>query len=172
MRPDQRREHVQRTYGDKLSPGDLMAIANGGIMDPNRIYLPAGTIPDAAVQAREAFALKVADIVGLLRSRSYRTSTEALLQQDIGEALTNWGLAFDREHRLSPRDRIDFLIAGGIGIEAKTRCGKRAIFRQLQRYAENDAVRALILITGAALGLPRSIDGKPLFYVSLGRAAL
>jgi hypothetical protein len=170
--PEQRRAHIQQTFGDKLSPGDLMSIANGGIMDPNRIYLPAGTVSDAAVQEREAFALKVADIVGLLRAKTYRVSTEALLQSDIETALTNWGLSFTREHRLSARDRIDFLIERGIGIEAKTRCGKRPIFRQLQRYTEHDSVKAIVLITGTALGLPPTLNGKPLFYVSLGRAAL
>jgi hypothetical protein len=114
----------------------------------------------------------VVDLVHLLRSRRFPVGTEAALQEAIGEALREWRICFDREWRLGPRDRIDFFAEGGIGIEAKIRCGKRAIYRQLERYAQHPQIAALVLVTGTALGLPPSIADKPLFFVSLGRAAL
>lgn len=110
-------------------------------------------------------------IVQVLRRAPMRVATEAALQASIGEALDNAGFAFEAEVRLSTTDRIDFL-AGSVGIEAKARYDKRAIYRQLERYAAHDRISALVLVTGTAMGLPPTIGGKPLFYVSLGRAAL
>jgi hypothetical protein len=114
----------------------------------------------------------VEQLVRELRARRYRVGQESLLQLDIETALQNLDVPFEREARLAPGERIDFLVAGAIGIEAKTRCPPRSIFRQLERYAAHDAITSLILITGTALGLPQAIKGKPLFYVSTGRAAL
>lgn len=116
--------------------------------------------------------MTVQQLVTHLRRQRYRVGQEALLQQDIETNLRFLQIAFEREVRLAPGERIDFLIAGGIGIEAKTRCPPRSIYRQLERYAALDAITSLILITGTALGLPATIKGKPLFYVSTGRASL
>jgi hypothetical protein len=112
------------------------------------------------------------ELAHYLRRQRYRVGQEIWLQADIERSLHNLQIAFEREVRLPPAERIDFLAAGGIGIEAKTRCAPRKIFRQLERYAEREAITSLILITGTALGLPPDIKGKPLFYVSTGRASL
>ena len=110
-------------------------------------------------------------IVTLLRRSRLRVGDEAALQLSIEEVLTAAGEGFEREHRLSAADRIDFLL-GTVGLEAKTRCNKRVIYRQLERYAAHDAISALILVTGTAMGLPPSIGGKPVYLVSTGRASL
>ena len=114
----------------------------------------------------------VNDLVRQLRRQRFRVGQEAWLQMDIEAALKALAVEYEREARLSNADRIDFLVAGGIGIEAKTRCAPRQIFRQLERYATHDAITSLILITGTATGLPGIINGRPLFYISTGRAAL
>jgi FtsP/CotA-like multicopper oxidase with cupredoxin domain len=112
------------------------------------------------------------DVVSQLRTWRFAVSREVHLQVSIADALTAGGFPFEREARLAPGERIDFLVDARIGIEAKTRCDKRKIYRQLERYAKIDAVEALILVTGTAMGLPGTINGKPLFYVSLGRSGL
>lgn len=116
--------------------------------------------------------MMIEQLVQQLRRQRYRVGQEIWLQDDIADALTRLDVDFTREARLAPGERIDFLCAGGIGIEAKTRCAPRQIFRQLERYADREAVTALILISGTATGLPTDIKGKPLFYVSTGRASL
>lgn len=116
--------------------------------------------------------IAVEQVVRHLRVQRYRVGQELLLQDDIETSLRFLQIAFEREVRLAPGDRIDFLLDGGIGIEAKTRCPRRSIYRQLERYAGRDQITALILITGTALGLPASVKGKPLFYISTGRASL
>lgn len=115
-----------------------------------------------------------ATIVDVLRTARLRSSSEAQLQLSIAERLGMFEgvFAYKREVRLSLADRIDFLVDGGIGIEAKLKCAKRTIFRQLERYAASDRISALILIAGTAMGLPPTIGGKPVFYVSLGRTFL
>lgn len=109
-------------------------------------------------------------VVKRLRAARYRVSTELDLHQSITDALA--GLPFEHEMRLTPGERIDFLIAGRIGLEAKVRCPKRAIYRQLERYASLPSIDSLILITATAIGLPAQICGKPVFLVSLGKATL
>lgn len=111
-------------------------------------------------------------LVEWLRTGRYRVSTEAALQADIEARLTELRCTAWREWRLGPGDRVDFFVEGGVAIEAKARCSKRQIFRQLERYALHVPVTALILVTGTAMGLPAVINGKPAFYVGLGRSAL
>ena len=111
-------------------------------------------------------------VVDALRRSRFRVSTEDALQLSIAAALTEHGVIFEREARLGPGERIDFLAEGGLGIEAKARYGRRDIYRQLTRYAQREQIRALILVTGTAMGMPATINGKPVFVVSCGRAAL
>jgi hypothetical protein len=106
----------------------------------------------------------------LIGAGRYDLSWEIACQADIATLLAAEGLAFVREHRLSGRDRLDFLVEGGIAVEVKmNRTAPAAILRQLERYAEHDAVQALILATNRAVGWERcEIGGKPAFAVSLG----
>ncbi|WP_181242650.1 hypothetical protein [Caulobacter vibrioides] len=83
------------------------------------------------------------------------------------------GVAISREHRLSGRDRPDWLIDGRFVVEAKVHGAVRAkIERQLQRYAEHDAVEGIVLATGRSIILPATIGGKPVAVVNLGEAWL
>lgn len=113
-----------------------------------------------------------AQLTSMLRSARLIASSEHALQQSLDDILSFAGEVFEREARLSPGNRIDFLVDGGIGIEAKVKYGRRAIYRQLARYAAEQAITSIVLVTGTALGLPASINGKPIFMVSIGRTAL
>lgn len=97
--------------------------------------------------------------------------TERETQAAIAEKLEWSGVAFEREARLSLKDRVDFLV-GTIGIEVKVGGQKRAILRQLERYATHEAIEMLVLVTNVAMGLPSRIGGKPLHVVSIGRGWL
>jgi hypothetical protein len=113
-----------------------------------------------------------ATVTATLRRSRLPVGSEDALQVAMQRALERAGIEFEREVRLSASDRIDFLAAGGIGIEAKARYPRRAIYRQLERYAQLEVITAIILVTGTAIGLPAAINGKPLFHVSIGRASL
>ncbi len=117
-----------------------------------------------------------ARLVRFLTGLRVDLSDEARAQLRIEESLRTAGWPFTREVPLAPGDRIDFVVSDpgepGIGIEVKLRTGgsKREIFGQLERYAKAPRISALVLMTNLSMGLPPEIGGKPLFYVSLGRA--
>lgn len=110
-------------------------------------------------------------IADLLARHRFLVDDEKRLQEDIGKALFDAVIGFEREVRLAPGDIIDF-VSDRVGIEVKVKGGKRAILRQLERYAESDLIDYLILVTAVALGLPEMIKGKPVRIVSIGRGWL
>lgn len=116
----------------------------------------------------------IEQIARALRRARYRRATEALFQADIAEVLEKLvgTSGFTKEAKIGPRERIDFMVEGGIGIEAKIKGDARAIYRQLERYAACDEITGLILITGKAMGCPDTINGKPVHMVRLGLTAL
>lgn len=111
-------------------------------------------------------------VAGILSRGRYRLGSEGLLQIDIAEHLQANGVAFEREVKLGPADRIDFLVERSIGVEVKAKAVARQIYRQLSRYAEYEALSGLILISNTAIGLPVELNGKPLYFVSVGRCML
>lgn len=115
--------------------------------------------------------MKPQELAAHLRRGRFRQGDEYLLHADLAAHMERAGIKFEREVRLSPGNRIDFLCEGGIGIECKARARKREVFRQLERYAEEPTITALFLVTATAMGLPAAANGKPLFYIPLGRSA-
>lgn len=111
-------------------------------------------------------------VVRLLRQTPLPVSTEAAMQEAVEQRLKDFLMPFEREVRMGPNNRIDFMVEGGIGIEVKTRCPRRQIHRQLARYADHPDVTALILVTGTFTGLPETLNEKSVFLVSSGRASL
>ena len=106
-------------------------------------------------------------IVTLLRGKRLRLDNEKLLQAQVADVLAAGQIKATREVRLAPGDIIDVL-AGAVGIEIKIKGQRRAIYRQCERYCGHKSIEALILITNAAMGMPASINGKPVLVVSLG----
>lgn len=94
---------------------------------------------------------------------------EADVHHAIAEILDRRRIPYEREATLGPGSRIDFLVGGGIGIEAKH--GKphcAAVARQLERYAASDRIAELILVTQRGLIVrPTQAAGKPIHYVAL-----
>lgn len=96
---------------------------------------------------------------------------EKMAQADLETSLMQAGFKFEREQELSKRDKPDFLVSidgHTIVLELKTRAQRKAIYRQLERYAEHASVDGLLLMTGTAMGLPPHINNKPSRVVSMG----
>lgn len=129
--------------------------------------------PPNATAEPQASTLTGADIVRLVQSRRLSLSDEKATQADLECALTEAGIPFEREKRLSAADIVDFLVDGRIAVECKLRGNqKMAVFKQLRRYAGLATVQELVLVTNLSMGLPPAIEGKPAYYASLGRAWL
>lgn len=114
------------------------------------------------------------EICRVIAAGRYNLSNEKAVQVGIDDLLVAaFGReAVEREKVLGPFDRPDFVI-GGVVVEVKVRGARKvAIWKQLKRYAGHEAVTALVLVTNLSMGLPADVDGKPAWYVSLGRAWL
>ena len=105
----------------------------------------------------------------LHRLRVKQVGDEYELQTKIKQCFDDTGVGYEKEFRLGPRCRVDFLVHGGIVVEVKRGLNKpnqTRVIGQLERYAEFDVVKALILVVDRNLNLPSEINEKP--CVSLG----
>ena len=104
----------------------------------------------------------------LISGTRFRFSNEAELQDAIEKVLRSQSVTYVREHRLSVKDRIDFM-AGSVGIEVKVESSASTVLRQLWRYAASPEVSALILVTSKArhMNMPGEITGKPVYVAHL-----
>lgn len=116
----------------------------------------------------------VEQVIETLQSYKFTYSNEAELQRGIAQAFEGRKIPFHRECRLGSDLQIDFLVEGGIGIEAKIKGSPSDVARQLLSYANRPEVTCLVLVTGrAALGrLPESLLEKKLYVVPLWRTFL
>lgn len=107
---------------------------------------------------------------------SYRLGNEIELHQGIAQVLDNANFEYQREFIASPTDRYDFLISGGIVIEAKIKGSFSKALEQVKRYAKSDGVTAVILVTTKLWGTTPaaeslSFHGKPIHVIKLRRSA-
>ena len=111
------------------------------------------------------------DIIKCLQRGRYDLSHEKVTQAQMHAWLRRHNYEFEREHHLDATNIPDFFHEG-IAIEAKIKGGKMAIYKQCERYCEFEAVRVLILCTNKAMGFPAEINGKPCYYINIGKAWL
>lgn len=109
-------------------------------------------------------------IVETLPRYRYRFADEAQLQAGIADVLVQAGIPFEREHVAGPRDRFDFLVPGGIVIEAKTQGSLSQALSQVRRYAARPDVSAVVLVACRFWATASPVDelyGKPVRLVRL-----
>lgn len=115
-----------------------------------------------------ALAQQVAE---LLAGHRFSYQNEHDLQDGVEEVLVKAGLEYRREHRLSKRDVVDFMV-GDVALECKVAGGLNEVLYQLKRYAEQQDVAAVVLLTARAHHRPpESLAGKPIYAVHLGGLA-
>ncbi|TXI23107.1 MAG: hypothetical protein E6Q67_05035 [Roseateles sp.] len=114
----------------------------------------------------------VARVSAALKSYRYSFSSEFGLHEGMAEALTRAGIAFEQEV-VAGSDRFDFLVDGGIVIEAKIKRSMPEALAQCMRYAQRDDVRAVVLAASrfwAHVVVGDTIAGKPFMMVKLARS--
>lgn len=107
----------------------------------------------------------------LRRLRVPKIIDEYQLQGMVGAVLRERGLSFEKEYRLGPRNRIDFLVEGGIGVEIKKgKPPKMAVIGQVERYAACRQIKAIILVVEQLIhDVPKEINGKPCLLIALNK---
>lgn len=113
-----------------------------------------------------------AELAELIAGFRYSWRDEADLQAGIACVLADAGLTVERELLVAPRCRVD-LHVDRVGIEVKVKGNAESVLRQLQRYAESDALDAFVLATtrAAHLALPATVGGKPISIAYLTHLA-
>ena len=114
-------------------------------------------------------------VSALLADATFTYADEVALHEQIAALLDLNGYSFEREVRLSDnRSRIDFLIAGRLGVEVKIKGARADVTRQLIRCRRCSEIEALLLVTtrsshaGIAKALNDSrVKGCPVFQVSI-----
>lgn len=92
------------------------------------------------------------------------------LHRLIADALDAGGIAYQKEARLAPRCRVDFLCPGGVALEVKRgKPSRAALLQQLHRYAVCDRVSAILLVVERSANLPGRIGDKPCEVFGLNR---
>jgi len=113
------------------------------------------------------------DLLEALRSVRFRYSSEDDLQLGIDGLLKERGFVFQREVRLNPRCRIDFLVDPGIGIEVKIDGSVDELGRQVLRYLAHEQVKEIVVVSTRAShrDLPSEMEGKRISVVYLFSSA-
>lgn len=113
-------------------------------------------------------ALSTADLIAVFLGYRFTVSSEDDLQRAIAAALEKAGVPFEREVRLTPRERIDFL-SGGVGIECKIGGSPGNLARQVRRYCEHEDVDQVLVVTNqpSHASLPDHIEGKPVVVLNI-----
>jgi hypothetical protein len=88
-------------------------------------------------------------LIDLFSTAALPCHNEANMQLAIAELLAEASISFEKEVRLNPRDRIDFLV-GSVGIETKISGSYATVASQLLRYAESKLVSHILLVTTKA----------------------
>lgn len=113
--------------------------------------------------------LELEQVMKALRTIRVQTvKEESFIHDQIKQVFDLYNIAYHHEYKLAPRNRIDFFVSGGIGVEVKK--GKpysKDIYRQLKRYAQFDEIKAVILVIERYQDVPEEINGKPCRSIGL-----
>lgn len=98
---------------------------------------------------------------------------ETRLHEVISEALTSAGFAHQREVRLAPTERLDFLLTEtGVAIEVKKDKATMDAWRQVARYLAHDCVSSCIVIAPRVNVPADTLQGKPVAAIALWKFLL
>ncbi len=111
------------------------------------------------------------EIAAILSRKRFTLATEKDVQSEIEKVLNQAVGEYQREVELDNNNTIDFMV-GSIGIEVKIKGAKAAIYKQLQRYAQFDEITALIFVSSRTMGIPETINDKPIYVVNMSKAWL
>ena len=112
----------------------------------------------------------VDSLIELLSRGRFDYADEKVCQEQIEKYLIVNKITFIRECAFD-NGIVDFFFPkSGLVLEVKasSKWGKTQVYRQCERYCENQEVTGLVLATGKAQGLPRQINGKPVGIYQLG----
>jgi hypothetical protein len=114
----------------------------------------------------------IGKLIQLIHTSRIELSDEKVTQSRIAQIFEEAGIPFVKEYAFDKKDIVDFLVDGRIAVEIKIKGQKKAIYRQLERYAQHEVVTSIVLLTSVSMGLPETINNKNAYAGSLSRGWL
>jgi hypothetical protein len=87
----------------------------------------------------------------------------------IIDAFKEKNVSFQHEYKLCKGRRVDFYCQGVVVEVKKLRPQKTRLLKQIKRYLDVQAVTAVIVVLQKSININKTIQGKPVFIVSLNR---
>lgn len=108
-----------------------------------------------------------------LRGKNYRYNSEVDLHEGLAQALTEDGIEFEREVKVTG-GRIDFLIAD-VGVEVKIKGSANGLRAQVARYSMDGRISEFLIVTTRPthrLVSGATRNGKPIRVLTIGGLSL
>ena len=99
--------------------------------------------------------------------RISRRMDEEFIHHKIMDAFDKHRIEYVHEYRLISHKRFDFWLDGIILEVKKKKPSKITLLNQLNRYTKPDEVKAVIVVLEESMDLPKYLNDKPIFVVSL-----
>lgn len=94
---------------------------------------------------------------------------ETEIHESIIEAFKERNICFQHEHKLGKGRRVDFFCNGVVIEVKKLRPQKDRLIKQILRYLDVPGVTAVIIVLQKSINIKKTIQGKPVYIVSLNR---
>lgn len=120
----------------------------------------------------EHMGLAIDEVLSSLRRlRIEQVAYEYTIQDAVARQFDKDRIPYSKEHKLGPRNRIDFLVPWGIGIEIKKgRPNSVQLQAQVERYCRFEAVKVLVLVIERHVATHDAVvNGKPVHYIALNK---
>ena len=92
---------------------------------------------------------------------------EEFIHHKIMDAFDKQGIKYEHEYKLISHKRFDFWLDGIILEVKKKKPSKITLLNQLNRYTKPDKVKAIIVVLEESMDLPKHLNDKPIFVISL-----
>jgi hypothetical protein len=92
---------------------------------------------------------------------------EQEIHTEIMKAFNKCGILYQHEYKLLPHKRFDFWLDGIVLEIKKNKPSKISMLNQLNKYTMEDQVKVIIVVMEESMVLPKNLNNKPIFIVSL-----
>lgn len=113
-----------------------------------------------------------AELIKLLSTVRLPVQDEKETQAAIGKLLSQNKISHFKEWKFDEKNIVDFFVGAKIAVEIKIKGSARKIYKQCERYCQFESVSELLLITNRSMGFPKEINGKPCYFLNIGKAWL
>ena len=99
--------------------------------------------------------------------RISRIMDEDFIHHKIMNAFDEHMIRYEHEYKMISHIRFDFWLDGIILEVKKKKPSKITLLNQLNRYTKPEEVKAIIVVLEESMDLPKYLNNKPIFVVSL-----